>query len=156
MLVMLWYSILMEKLPLRIQSKIRIVNGCWLWVAAKNAHGYGRVRWDGKGRKAHRVVYSILIGDPGKELDHLCRTRSCVNPDHLEPVTHAENVRRGNSAQALSEKYAQPRNCPNGHPMQGENLRVYVKSDGCLNRRCRTCSAENTRRYRLRQKSVIS
>ena len=70
--------------------------GCWLWTAHRNADGYGVFRFDGQMGGAHRFAYRLLVGPvpEGMELDHLCRVRHCVNPDHLEVVTHAENVRR--------------------------------------------------------------
>jgi hypothetical protein len=71
--------------------------GCWLWVGNKNDRGYGVVPLEGKIRKAHRAVYESERGPipEGLTLDHLCRIRCCVNPDHLEPVTAMENIRRG-------------------------------------------------------------
>jgi hypothetical protein len=78
-------------------------SGCWLWQG--NIHpdkGYGIMRRGGLTRRAHRFFYETLVGPvpDGLELDHLCRVRHCVNPDHLEPVTHAENLRRGREARA--------------------------------------------------------
>src|SRR4051812_43428872 len=72
-------------------------DGCWLWAGAKNDRGYPQVGHEGRTVYAHRLYYTLLVGaiPPGLDLDHLCRKRSCVNPQHLEPVTHAENVRRG-------------------------------------------------------------
>ena len=72
---------------------------CWIWTGALNERGYGRA-WGGP---AHRVFYERHVGQvpPGLELDHLCRNRACVNPAHLEPVTHAENMRRSALALAL-------------------------------------------------------
>lgn len=70
--------------------------GCWLWTAHRNADGYGVFRFDGQMGGAHRFAYRLLVGPvpDGMELDHLCRMRHCVNPEHMEIVTHAENVRR--------------------------------------------------------------
>jgi len=73
-------------------------NGCWIWLAAKDSSGYGRIGTSSyKTESAHRVVYRLVRGEipAGLDLDHLCRIRACCNPDHLEPVTRAENLRRG-------------------------------------------------------------
>lgn len=76
-------------------------SGCWLWIGKINAQGYGvimRKQADGKIKnyRAHIIGYRLYVGDVpgGLELDHKCRVRSCVNPAHLEPVTHQENCRR--------------------------------------------------------------
>lgn len=80
----------------RIASKIEFAeNGCWRWLGA-HVDGYGTIRHDHRNRVAHRVAYEALVGviPDGLQLDHLCRTRDCVNPDHLEPVTASENTTR--------------------------------------------------------------
>ena len=71
-------------------------NGCFLWVGPKDQRGYGRQTYLGVGYLAHRLVYEYLVESiqEGLVLDHLCENKSCVNPDHLEPVTQAENVSR--------------------------------------------------------------
>jgi hypothetical protein len=81
-------------LPQRIQDKIEVEGDCWIWHGTTRPDGYGLIWWDGRMRRAHRKVYELMIGDPGPVLDHLCRRRNCVNPDHLEPVTNTENLRR--------------------------------------------------------------
>jgi hypothetical protein len=71
---------------------------CWPWRGATNQRGYGNfMLTDGATAKSHRVTYELLVGPipEGLELDHTCRNTGCVNPAHLEPVTHAENIRRG-------------------------------------------------------------
>lgn len=79
-------------------------NGCWLWQGCLNVRGYGQL---GKGsRAAHRVFYERHVGPipEGLTIDHLCRVRHCVNPAHMEPVTVAENVRRGSAAKLKPEQ----------------------------------------------------
>lgn len=73
---------------------------CWIWALSKNNRGYGRVRVAGAERLAHVHFWTERFGPvpEGRELDHLCRIPACVNPSHLEPVTHAENMQRGASA----------------------------------------------------------
>lgn len=83
----------MENLPARIVSKIHVDNaGCWLWTASKDRGGYGHIKWGGKLVRAHRLVYSLLVGDPGPQLDHRCFNRACVNPEHLRSVVNKENA----------------------------------------------------------------
>ena len=85
-------------------------SGCWLWTGARDPKGYGLCRFPlGDAvilQRAHRVVYQIERGaiPVGLEIDHLCRNPSCVNPDHLEPVTRRENTLRGNSPKLSAER----------------------------------------------------
>jgi HNH endonuclease len=84
---------------------------CWLWTAATN-YGYGVFRIDRRSIYAHRYAYELLVGPipDGLQLDHLCRVPPCVNPTHLEPVTHRENILRGttyiNSLKAAARRPA--------------------------------------------------
>mgnify|MGYP001608992284 FL=1 len=89
-----------------IPYKIDSVSDCWNWVMGKTRNGYGR-RWvNGKHAMAHRIIYEQLKGPipEGLSLDHLCRNPSCVNPNHLESVTHTENVRRGANTKLNMQK----------------------------------------------------
>lgn len=81
----------------RFWSKVEKTDGCWLWKGATAGPGYGRFRLDGVLRYAHRFSYEISVGPipKGLEMDHLCRTKNCVNPSHLQAVTHQINILRG-------------------------------------------------------------
>jgi hypothetical protein len=68
--------------------------GCLIWLGKIDKYGYGSVWFNGKQQLAHRVAYETAIGPIPDQLDHLCRVRCCVNPDHLEPVSGSENMRR--------------------------------------------------------------
>lgn len=109
-------------------------DGCWLWLRSTSSDGYGWTSLDNRTHQAHRLIYCLLRGDPpsGLVLDHLCRVRHCVNPDHLEPVTPGENLRRSELTPTGM------RRCPKGHEF----------SDRHGQRRCLTCKAEYDRSYR--------
>ena len=123
-------------MPLR-----RELGFCWIWKAALNADGYGKLQQ----HLAHRLTYIELHGaiPEGLQMDHLCRVRSCCNPAHLEPVTPAENTRRGDAARANRERFAQMTHCRRGHEFTAENTRV---SNG--SRTCRACGRTSARLVR--------
>jgi hypothetical protein len=128
----------------RIASKITEGGaGCWEWQGARQG-GYGRVRYRGKTRMAHRVVYELLCGPipDGLTLDHLCRNEPCVNPTHLEPTSLAENIMRGTG---VGVRNAAKTHCRRGHEFTSEN--TYLKSG---KRVCRRCSSDATRRWERR------
>lgn len=119
-------------------------SGCWLWTGVLNSHGYGRLRRAGRFVPAHRHFYVMLRGQipDGLELDHLCRVRHCVNPDHLEPVTRAENLRRALAVREAREV------CSKGHQLTEDN--VYRPKGTYL--RCRRCNTEQQQARRQRNK----
>lgn len=113
---------------------------CWLWMGAK-WKGYGQFGVQQSPgvwplRKAHRVAYELIVGPipDGMQLDHLCRNPSCVNPDHLEPVTNRENGLRGVSIAATNAKKT---HCPQGHEYTFENTVTKASKHGWPSRDCR-------------------
>lgn len=122
---------------------------CWLWTAATNK-GYGVYNLPCRPtQRAYRVTYEFAVGaiPDDLELDHLCRVRACVNPRHLEPVTHKVNTLRGESPFAL---HAAQTYCVNGHEFTPENTYWRKRAEG--GRTCRTCARDQQRsRQRARR-----
>ena len=128
----------------RFWPKVDQTGDCWLWLAGKSL-GYG-LFWVSPERRTtgHRFAYELLKGPipEGLVLDHLCRNPSCVNPDHLEPVTTGENTRRGVNHERRKM------HCPQGHPYDTAN--TYVDAHSW--RKCRTCQVATAHaRYLLRK-----
>lgn len=130
-------------------SHVDKTESCWLWTAGKT-RGYGYL-----GLKhytlekpvrisAHRLSWQLFVGSipDGMQIDHLCKNPSCVRPDHLEVVTPKENNHRSDSPSAV---YAKRTHCRNGHPYEGDNVRV-AKSGNKTYRQCVTCYQEYWRR----------
>lgn len=134
------------RLPERFWVKVlpEPTSGCWLWTASADPAGYGHMSVRRRLIGAHRLSYMALVGGiaPDLQIDHRCRTPSCVNPAHLEVVTRLENVRRGLKGRLTTR-------CPRGHAYEGN---VYVVKTGprAGKRRCRDCHlADDRARYRL-------
>jgi hypothetical protein len=127
------------KVPTRLSTRVVIdERGCWNWPTTSR-DGYGSTNLAGKRWSAHQGFYFILVGNPpraidGTTLDHLCRTRACVNPAHLEVVPRKVNILRGISPHA---KNARKTACVRGHPFAGENIEQRPLGRGCL-----TCKAD--------------
>ena len=122
-------------------------DGCWMWLASVGGGGYGRISLggaDGGWAVAHRVVYELLVGPipDGLVIDQLCRVRACVNPRHLEPVTHAENIRRGLRGRMVTH-------CPRGHEYDVANTRYWRGR-----RDCRTCDRDLKRTQRAARRAA--
>lgn len=110
-------------------------SGCWLWLENEKTAGYGRIGVNGKKELAHRVSYEVFKGaiPEGMTIDHLCRVRCCINPDHLEPVSFKENILRGTNPAAIN---ARKTLCVKGHPL--DEMNTYLSPNGG-GRNCRAC-----------------
>jgi HNH endonuclease len=121
-------------------------SGCWLWLGHLKKNGYGTlgVKIDGrwKTQHAHRVSYETFVGpiQEGSDIDHKCRQRCCVNPDHMEPVSRSENLSRS----PLMGRQIHKSHCPQGHQYSGINSRGQ--------RVCRQCGLASANRYYHRQR----
>lgn len=115
----------------------QITGECWLWAGTINNRGYGDISMKIDGvwriRRAHRVVYEALVGEipEGLVIDHVCREKACVNPDHLEAVTEKENILRGIGSTSVNARKTE---CIRGHKYTPENTRMNRGS-----RNCKTC-----------------
>lgn len=145
---------LYEVIPPNILQKFEMVteSGCWIWTGYTHSSGYGRMPWNGRQQNAHRAIYEMFHGpvDKDKEVDHLCRVRCCVNPNHMEPVPHRINSLRGMGVAAFN---AVKTSCVNGHPFSDEN--TYV-SKYKYRRNCKECHKvqERIRRWKMKMQKI--
>mgnify|MGYP001370111761 CR=1 FL=1 len=138
-----------QALPARVSAKIAVdpLTECWNWTASKRRDGYGQT-WDNTVQRpnvAHRVVWAFLVGPipQGLVLDHVCRNRDCVNPNHLRVVTHRENVVTAAGSLAPTAINAAKTHCIHGHCRWGRH------ADGM--RYCLECNRLRT----ARRKAVL-
>ena len=121
------------------------LSGCWIWMGALDRDGYGSFFVKGRRFRAHRFAFEQSRGlvPADKELDHLCRVRCCVNPMHVEPVTHQVNMLRGDG---VASENAAKTHCKNGHPFLGGNLAVRAGR-----RVCKACDVITSLAYQARR-----
>lgn len=116
-------------------------SGCWQWIGYTPPPGYGRFTVNGRPKSAHRVVWELIGNpvDPNLELDHLCKNKACVNPSHLEAVSHAVNTQRRYGIGL----------CKRGHKLTDNNVVMDIKNKKTnrLGRQCKTCKRMMTKKW---------
>lgn len=134
-------------------SAINPTTGCHEWSGCKSQNGYAYIRVAGRTVYAHRVAWELANGPvpAGRYLDHLCRNRRCINPGHLEPVTHRENVIRGIGPTAIN---AAKTHCYAGHELSPDNLTSRELRLG--HRKCLTCKRERNRADKKAKRQALA
>ena len=130
----------------RLAERCVPVGDCLVWTGPVNNRGYAHIYLNGRRQMAHRVAYELSKGPipDGLEIDHLCRNRACVNPEHMEPVTHTENCARASRAKT---------HCLRGHEYTPENTRRSLNHAGGLSRSCKACHRDRERDRRARMRT---
>lgn len=141
-------------------AQVEVTGSCWLWLGRRDRDGYGYGPGCRGFSRAHRASYSYLVGPipEGMQLDHLCRVKHCVNPDHLEPVTVQENNARRkkynikadpNRAKITPDLQRQLDGlCRKGHVLAEVGVLKSLRSNGSVRQQCRACQHDVQERYR--------
>lgn len=137
----------------RYWEKVNKTETCWLWTGAVADHGYGTHLVDGRTRLAHRLAVQLSgrVIPPKMQVDHLCRVRRCVNPEHLEIVTPRVNTERGMAPTMITHVTGI---CKRGHSM--EDAIIVRRKDGRVSQRCRPCQQASNARSEARRKAELN
>lgn len=139
----------------KLWARVEVTGFCWLWTGETGGGGYGRLHFQGARGQAHRIIYELLVGPipDGLQLDHLCRIRNCVNPDHVEPVTFKVNQER------KVAKWAKPKQptqaairkakglCQKGHVLAVVGVLTSTRGTS-IRKQCRACQHDAQERWR--------
>jgi hypothetical protein len=138
---------------LLLRYEVDAASGCWLWAGYRDCKGYGRVHFQGHSYTAHRAVYVKHVGPipDGYVLDHLCRVTSCVNPNHLDPVTTRVNLGRGVGPTSVRITARLDGTCINGHDV--EKVGLHRQGRGWT---CAQCGRDRVRRYKDRNHDLVN
>lgn len=141
----------------RFEQKYNVdtISGCWIWRASIGSHGYGQF-WDGRVVLAHRWAYEHFLKKipSGLEIDHLCKNKRCVNPQHLEPVTHQVNACRADAGKKTGAKQRAKTRCPRGHTYTEANTYTHNEKRQC--RKCRQIRKTSQLRKSLATESRLA
>lgn len=128
----------------RFWAKVDKSGDCWIWTGAQTLREYGQIKIDKKSAMAHRIAWQLEVGaiPEGLEIDHLCRNHSCVRPEHLEPVTHVENLARSPVMNWSGRKTET--HCGHGHLLSAENTYMYPSG----RKACRICKRSHAKKHK--------
>lgn len=135
----------------RLLSKVEkdLETGCWNFTGSRLPSGYG-ILWNGKRPTgAHRISFQLFRGEIplSMEIDHICNNRACVNPDHLQAISHKENILKSSALMGVN---ARKTHCKRGHPLDGENLHVTPLGA----RQCKACLRMHARNAKARRRNA--
>lgn len=125
---------------------------CWEWTKSKDKNGYGRTWAFSKHWRTHRLSFLVFKSNliKGMDIDHLCASRACFNPAHLEQITHHENILRGNTGENERNKLY----CKKGHPYDDTNTYWKTRHGKLQQRECKKCRCIISKTYRLKKKGI--